>query len=37
MSAGCSPLQVDNVEYGDESSDPPYRANMKVSASHPHH
>ena len=37
MSAGCTPLQVENVEYGDESSDPPYRANMKVSASNLHH
>ena len=37
MSAVCPPPQVENVEYGDESSDPPYRANMKVSASNLHH
>ena len=23
-------MQLENVEYGDESSEPPYRVNMKV-------
>ena len=36
MSVECLPLQVENVEYSDESSDPPYRADMKVSARNVH-